>query len=105
MHSSLFTVTGPDGREPSMSAEENFSRHLADHGSKYSSRRGTGHIKQTNEERRSTLRKENPNNPKNKKPNAKKKVFKIGPAEIDNLDESEDYTDDDTEILRVGEDD
>jgi len=46
--------------------------------------------------------KENSNTTKNKKATKRKKDFKIGPANIDNLDESINESDDDTEFLRLG---
>jgi hypothetical protein len=65
------------------------------------SRRGTGQAPK-DRERRSTVRKENSNTAKNKKTAKRKKDFKIGPANIDNLDESINDSDEDTEFLRLG---
>jgi hypothetical protein len=82
--------------------EQAFERNLYEGAaSRGPSRRGTAQGPK-DKERRSTFRKENSNTAKNKKAAKRKKDFKIGPANIDNLDESINDSDDDTEFLRLG---
>lgn len=82
--------------------EQAFERNLYEGAaSRGPSRRGTAQGPK-DKERRSTFRKENSNTAKNKKATKRKKDFKIGPANIDNLDESINDSDDDTEFLRLG---
>jgi len=87
--------------------EQAFERNLYEAAaSRGPSRRGTAQGPKDKERRStrlpSTRVKENSNTTKNKKATKRKKDFKIGPANIDNLDESINESDDDTEFLRLG---